>query len=471
MATTSVKNRPGKAWTLRVRRRPFHTTALTVGTVLMVVALTDGVRWSALGHGVTQVSWAGWCAIVGSVLIGGVGARVASTRLRTRSWIDRRWAWNGLAIVAPLMALLGITLLLLFASVDTSQASVRIDVIKTALSVGAGGAALAALLLASRKQWSTERSEIDIRHDAVERRITELYTKAADQLGSDKAPVRLAGLYALERLAQDNGHQRQTIVNLLCAYLRMPYQLPDEEADPNVVANHRERVQEREVRLTAQRLLTEHLQPGDKDDPTVTFWADIDLDLTGATLIDFNLQNCTVHDANFTSSKFIGDTNFESTNFAGAAKFHKATFAGGANFLSATFGEVADFFLAHLMDDADFNHTTFASYADFNSATFARSTNFNSATFTKAADFMEATFPGHAFFIAATFANDAIFESTKFVGNASHPLDSNAFYTTFKDASFKKGVPEEVKQFMRSTPTSADPRPKPVGDDRPVAGR
>jgi len=37
--------------------------------------------------------------------------------------------------------------------------------------------------------------------DAAERRITELYTKAADQLGSDEAPVPLAGLDAKERLA------------------------------------------------------------------------------------------------------------------------------------------------------------------------------------------------------------------------------------------------------------------------------
>src|SRR5262249_33582048 len=51
----------------------------------------------------------------------------------------------------------------------------------------------------------------------------ELYTKAVEQLGSDKAPVRLGGLYALERLAQDNSAHRQTIVNVICAYLRMPF--------------------------------------------------------------------------------------------------------------------------------------------------------------------------------------------------------------------------------------------------------
>src|SRR5215831_7188786 len=31
-----------------------------------------------------------------------------------------------------------------------------------------------------------------------------LYAKALEQLGSDQAPVRFSGLYALERLAQDN---------------------------------------------------------------------------------------------------------------------------------------------------------------------------------------------------------------------------------------------------------------------------
>jgi hypothetical protein len=103
----------------------------------------------------------------------------------------------------------------------------------------------------------------------------------------------------LERLAQDNPGQRQTIVNVLCTYLQMPYQLPGEQpaddADEQSGAAYRERVQEREVRLTAQRLLTTHLRPGnDKNNPVATFWADIDLDLTGAVLVDFTLAGCTV---------------------------------------------------------------------------------------------------------------------------------------------------------------------------------
>jgi hypothetical protein len=64
--------------------------------------------------------------------------------------------------------------------------------------------------------------------------MTELYGKVANQLGSDKALVRLAGLCALERFAQDNADQRQAMVNIVCAYLRMPYQ-PGEPADEPAV--------------------------------------------------------------------------------------------------------------------------------------------------------------------------------------------------------------------------------------------
>ena len=99
----------------------------------------------------------------------------------------------------------------------------QIDAIRTGLSAAVGTGGAFALLLAFRRQRSTEVSAVHTITDATERRVTELYTKAADQLGSDKAPVRLAGLYALERLAQDNPGQRQTIVNVICAYLQMPY--------------------------------------------------------------------------------------------------------------------------------------------------------------------------------------------------------------------------------------------------------
>ena len=120
-------------------------------------------------------------------------------------------------------------------------------------------------MLAFRRQHHQEVATDLTDRDATERRITELYTKAVEQLGNDKAPVRLGGLYALERLAQDNPAQRQTIVNVICAYLRMPFAPEAPEARRRTPGRRVEPLaymwqQERQVRLTAQRILADHLR-------------------------------------------------------------------------------------------------------------------------------------------------------------------------------------------------------------------
>ena len=64
------------------------------------------------------------------------------------------------------------------------------------------------------------------------RTLNERFATAAGQLGNDKPPaVRLAGVYAMAGLADDWPENRQTCVDVLCAYLRMPYEPdPGEEA-------------------------------------------------------------------------------------------------------------------------------------------------------------------------------------------------------------------------------------------------
>ncbi|WHT22490.1 hypothetical protein N8J89_15915 [Crossiella sp. CA-258035] len=156
---------------------------------------------------------------------------------------------------------------------------VRLEAIKTAGAIVVGTAGAAALWLAARRQRTTE---IAMRHqervaeateaDAAERRVTELYTKAVEQLGSENAAVRLGGMYALERLAQNTPGQRQTIVNVLCAYLRMPYSPPEdgteqEQGKPRrgVLAGHRPRPHRGHARrLHADRLPRAHraVRPG-----------------------------------------------------------------------------------------------------------------------------------------------------------------------------------------------------------------
>lgn len=54
-------------------------------------------------------------------------------------------------------------------------------------------------------------------------------------------------------------------------------------------------MQEREVRLAAQRILANRLFPRATD----RFWDGLDLDLSGANLIDFDIRACQVGTARF----------------------------------------------------------------------------------------------------------------------------------------------------------------------------
>ena len=249
------------------------------------------------------------------------------------------WTWTLIAVAAVALTALVITTWLLaiagHAAAGTDRANARLDAVRTGLAAGAGAGAAVGLMLAFRRQHHQEIATLLTDQDATQRRITELYTKAVEQLGNDKAPVRLGGLYALERLAQDNPTQRQTIVNVICAYLRMPFPpAPDSTATPGLdeqaaATNTQTKAtpgeagntwqQERQVRLTAQRILSEHLrQPDEEQTPEGAspsrFWHGIRLDLTGATLIDFTLDNCIVIEAGFEEASFSGDAWFTSSD-------------------------------------------------------------------------------------------------------------------------------------------------------------
>lgn len=64
-----------------------------------------------------------------------------------------------------------------------------------------------------------------------------------------------------------------------------------DDADEQTRTDHGNRVQGREVRLTAQRILATHLHPGSDLDRTVdTYWPDTDIDLGQATLVDLNFD-------------------------------------------------------------------------------------------------------------------------------------------------------------------------------------
>ena len=50
--------------------------------------------------------------------------------------------------------------------------------------------------------------------------VTDRYTKAVGQLGDESSPVRVGGVYALERIGNDSCRDRVTIIYVLGAFIR-----------------------------------------------------------------------------------------------------------------------------------------------------------------------------------------------------------------------------------------------------------
>jgi uncharacterized protein YjbI with pentapeptide repeats len=231
----------------------------------------------------------------------------------------------------------------------------------------------------------------------------------------------------------------------------MPFTLPGDppadDADDKLITTHRERVQEREVRLAAQRILAHHLRPGaDPDHPVETFWADIDLDLTAATLINLDLNHCTMRDAVFAQATFTGDAWFVQATFTGDAGFTDATFTSHAGFLNATFAGDAGFDRASFTLLATFEEATFAGSAGFTGATFTSLVTFEKASFMRAG-FAEVTFAGSAGFADVTFTDYASFSQANFTDNA------NFSRATFTDVSFSNATLPSTRYANFGTPS------------------
>lgn len=260
------------------------------------------------------------------------------------------------------------------------------DLVKLSFGVVAGAGALVALVVAYRRQRVDEDGAL---RDAT-RLHTERFTTAVSQLGDGSPAVLLGGVHALAGLADDAPTRglRQTCIDVLCAYLRLPYTaksaLP--AGDPQALHTY---LALREVRHTIIRLIRDHLRhPADHPHS----WQGYDLDFTGAVFDGGDLSGAV----------FSGGTvNFADTTFSsGTFRFLNSAFRGGTvNFTGATFAD----------GTVGFNNATF----DGATVTFLR-TEYTGATVA----FNEAAFnDGTVAFNNAVFRSGTVnFVRTKFLG-------------------------------------------------------
>jgi len=91
------------------------------------------------------------------------------------------------------------------------------------VAFGAGLFAAGALIYTARN-FTLSRRTVELTRQTFELteqgQVTDRFTKAIEQLGSDKLDVRLGGIYALERIARDSAQDHPTVMEVLAAFIR-----------------------------------------------------------------------------------------------------------------------------------------------------------------------------------------------------------------------------------------------------------
>lgn len=299
------------------------------------------------------------------------------------------------------------------------------DLVKLSFGVVAGAGALVALVVAYRRQRVDEDGAL---REAT-RLHTERFTAAVEQLGNDSAAVRLGGVHALAGLADDAPTRdlRQTCIDVLCAYLRLPYtaeaDLPPGDAD----ARHAY-LALREVRHTVLRIIRDHLRLAS---PHPRCWQGHDFDFTDVMFDggDFSSTEFADGVVSFGGAQFTGDVSFANARFTGGrVSFANAQFAGATVlFGHAEFtGSTVSFANARFTGDVvAFNGAEFSGgQVSFNSVEFTGDdVSFAGAAFAGATVlFVSAKFNcGTASFTGAEVSDGRVsFGGAEFSGTAVH---------------------------------------------------
>ena len=242
----------------------------------------------------------------------------------------------------------------------------------------------------------------------------ERYTKAVEQLGNEKAPVRMGGVYTLIGLADEwlldenldyaeKVREGQVIINNLCAYIRSPFALAsyyDElsEDAPSLEGSYKDKKEEfyvdkaildseADVRLSIIKEIHDRIQDPDKNTPGA--WSDFEYDFSGSTFF---------YPIDLTKSYYKKPVNFSGSTYKGWANFSGSTYKSWANFTDSTYQDEADFRNSTYQGGANFTDSTYQGGANFTDSTYKSWANFSDSTYNDVADFSGSIFYQKVYF-------------------------------------------------------------------------
>ena len=443
------------------------------------------------------------------------------------AWFEKAFPWllvSGAALGLTLMIILPI---IFFQEKTGDQLKAQSD-LRLALLYTTGGAIAALGLLETYRKNTNDRTKANADINAAlknqehqtkvlkeqirqfdenafkerkaERR--ERYTKAVEQLGDAKAPVRMGGVYTLvglvdEWLEEENLPESerlkegQVIINNLCAYIRSPFTLAsryDELSKDNPISegiykdnqqkfysDKAELKAEADVRLSIIQEIHDRLQGPEENTPGT--WSDFEYDFSGSTFfypVDLTKSYYTKPvnfsgsiykgEADFSGSIYEGEANFSNSayekgvifstfgsrsTYKGKADFSDSTYKGKANFSNSTYKRWANFsnsaYEKNVIFSTSDSRSTYEGRADFNDSTYKSWANFSDSTYQALADFSDSTYQDVADFSCSTYQGEANFRRSTYQGEANfrrstYQGEANFSRSTYRWADFSRSI-------------------------------
>jgi hypothetical protein len=263
-------------------------------------------------------------------------------------------------LLATVIVAIAITVATTAVLLLVDPAAPRSEAVRTGALSGGAVVALYALWLNDRRR----RVEED-RHALEGVKVAdERFARSVELLGNEADQVRVGALHSLVWLAASTPRYKQTVLDVLCAYLRRPFDHPDLHDVPDAAEQRDpEADREREVRLTAQRLITDMLPWGQDPDPRI-----YNLDLSGARLEHFRLEGRRIGRLAARGARFHGTTRFAELEAAKPVLFTDASFLGRLDLREARLGGGVSFQHTRFAGDVVLDGAVVATFLDVSTA-------------------------------------------------------------------------------------------------------
>ena len=289
------------------------------------------------------------------------------------------------------------------------------------------------------KQEKKKNDKDHRRQVRAERR--ERYTKAVEQLGDEKAPIRMGGVYTLVGLVDEwledknlSDDQRlkegQVIINNLCAYIRSPLTLKSRMGNLQPEAD---------VRLGIIKEIHDRLQGSEENTPGT--WSEFEYNFSGSRFFySVDLTNSYyTKSVNFSGSTYSEKADFSGSTYQGGADFHGSTYQGGADFHGSTYQGEASFgestYEKKVIFSTSNSRSTYKGKADFSGSTYRGDwINFSDSTYEKKVIFStsasRSTYEGPAYFGGSTYKGKAEFGESTYEKAAT--FSTSGFPSTYR---------------------------------------